>query len=62
VTPRIWRKSSYSTEGTSAQCVEVAKLAGAIGVRDSRHPDGGHLTLTFEQFGYLVRHIKNAAG
>ncbi|MGH3855389.1 MAG: DUF397 domain-containing protein [Pseudonocardiaceae bacterium] len=34
-----WRKSSYSTD--QANCVEVAALGGpAIGVRDSKHPDG----------------------
>ncbi|MEU8346787.1 DUF397 domain-containing protein [Spirillospora sp. NPDC048832] len=49
MTPPAWRKSSHSTEGTSAQCVEVARLAGAIGVRDSKCPDHGHLTLTMEQ-------------
>nr|WP_190866056.1 DUF397 domain-containing protein [Actinomadura sp. RB99] len=38
--PLTWRKSTYSTEGTSAQCVEVAALSDAIGVRDSKDPEG----------------------
>lgn len=31
-----WRKSSYSNSG--ANCVEVARVSGAVGVRDSKHP------------------------
>ncbi|HEY7484053.1 MAG TPA: DUF397 domain-containing protein [Streptosporangiaceae bacterium] len=34
----VWRKSSHSnTQG--GDCVEVARLAGGIGVRDSKNPD-----------------------
>jgi hypothetical protein len=45
VSPPIeWRKSSRSNAGN--QCVEVAHLAGAIAVRDSKDPDGGHLTVS----------------
>lgn len=36
-----WRKSSYS--GTQSECVEVAPLADAVAVRDSKHPDGAVL-------------------
>lgn len=53
-----WRKSSHSTEGTSAQCVEVAKLGNAIGVRDSQRPGCGHITLTSEAFTAMLRQIK----
>ena len=55
----VWRKSSRSTEGTTAQCVEVARLTGVIGVRDSKRPDDGHLHLVPSQFTALVRRIKN---
>ncbi|MEV4671613.1 DUF397 domain-containing protein [Actinomadura sp. NPDC049382] len=55
---RIMRKSSQSTEGTSAQCVEVAQLGEVIGVRDGKLPDADHLTLSVEQFRNLVRRIK----
>ncbi|WP_344276531.1 DUF397 domain-containing protein [Actinomadura napierensis] len=58
MTTAPWRKSSYSTEGTSAQCVEVAALNNSVGVRDSRNPDGGHLALAPEQFVALVRRLK----
>jgi hypothetical protein len=40
-----WRKSSYS--GGAGNCVEVAgNLHGAVGVRDSKDPDGRALVFT----------------
>jgi hypothetical protein len=54
----VWRKSSRSVEGTSAQCVEVAALPGAVGVRDSKAPDAGHLTLTREAFRKLLEQCR----
>lgn len=38
-----WRKSSHSTDGTSGNCVEVARTASAVFVRDSTDRDGGRL-------------------
>ena len=35
----VWRKSSRSGANDS-NCVEVAELAGAVGVRDSKDPAG----------------------
>jgi len=61
MTDSVWRKSSHSTEGTSAQCVEVAQLVDVIGVRDSKRPGEGHITLTVEQFAALVQRIKDQA-
>jgi hypothetical protein len=37
-----WRKSSRSA---SVNCVEVAVTAGAVAVRDSKHPTGGALII-----------------
>lgn len=56
--PPTWRKSSRSTQGTSGECVEVARLVQNIGVRDSKKPDDGHLVLTSEAFAGLVQRIK----
>ena len=53
----VWRKSSKSTN-QGGECVEVAALANAIGVRDSKNPEGGHLVLTSEAFGRLVQRVK----
>ncbi|MBF6211091.1 DUF397 domain-containing protein [Nocardia puris] len=38
-----WFKSSYSKTG--GDCVEVAHLDGAVGVRDSKNPTGPALIL-----------------
>ncbi|WP_067808085.1 DUF397 domain-containing protein [Actinomadura formosensis] len=55
-----WRKSSYSGTATDEVCVELGRLAPGvgIGVRDSKDPDGGHLTLSVAQFAGLVEQIK----
>ncbi|WP_192758013.1 DUF397 domain-containing protein [Actinomadura algeriensis] len=54
----VWRKSSRSAEGTSGQCVELAALAGGVGVRDSKDPDGGRLVLTPAALRRLVGQCK----
>jgi hypothetical protein len=38
-----WRKSSRSSNVSN--CVEVAVTAGAVSVRDSKHPTGGVLAV-----------------
>ncbi|KOX11990.1 transcriptional regulator [Saccharothrix sp. NRRL B-16348] len=38
-----WRKASYS--GGNSNCVEVAHSAAAVGIRDSKSPDTGTLTV-----------------
>ena len=60
MTSPSWRKSSRSSEGTSGECVEVARLTGAIGVRDSKTPDAGHLSLEADRFAALIQRIKEA--
>ncbi len=37
-----WRKSSYSGNN-GGNCVEAGSVPGAVFVRDSTNPDGGHL-------------------
>ncbi|MFD0900911.1 DUF397 domain-containing protein [Actinomadura sediminis] len=58
MTHLVWRKASRSVDGTSAQCVELAALPDGVGVRDSKDPDGGHLTLTPAAFRRLVKQWK----
>lgn len=48
-----WRKSSHSG-GDEGNCVEVADLNGHVGVRDSKNPAAGHLTLTRRDFAALL--------
>ncbi|MFV2174271.1 DUF397 domain-containing protein [Actinomadura sp. LOL_016] len=56
----VWRKSSRSGTGGAGgqECVELATLGNAIGVRDSKNPNGGNLTMSIEAFGELVTRIK----
>ncbi|MFC6880566.1 MULTISPECIES: DUF397 domain-containing protein [Actinomadura] len=53
-----WRKSSYSQGGGATDCVEVAGLGNGIGVRDSKAPDAGHLTLSVRAFVELLAQVK----
>ncbi|MGI5167852.1 DUF397 domain-containing protein [Spirillospora sp. CA-253888] len=56
-----WRKSSYSgTGGTSGDCVELADLGTAVGLRDSKDPDGPGFALTGAAFRSLVQDVKEA--
>jgi hypothetical protein len=62
-----WRKSSFSTDQT--ECVEVAwrkssfssdgeacvEIAWAAGIRDSKNPSGGHLTVPDTALQQLIR-------
>ena len=53
----LWRKSSFSSE--TADCVEiaypeVAYSETAVGIRDSKNPDAGHLTVPATALRALV--------
>ncbi|GAB2847607.1 hypothetical protein GCM10022221_53770 [Actinocorallia aurea] len=52
-----WRKSSHST-GSGDNCVELAALAGAVGVRDSKNPQGEPLVLGRPVFARLARGLR----
>jgi hypothetical protein len=56
--PGAWRKSSHSGGGNN--CVEVATAGGtaAVAVRDSKNPDGGHLTIGAQAWATFVSGIK----
>lgn len=52
----VWRKSTHSgQEGTS--CVEIADLDHAVGVRDSKHPDGPKLAFSRREWRTLTTRI-----
>lgn len=55
----IWRKSSYSgSTTTQSDCIEVARLNGTVGLRDSKVPGAGHLSLSPAAFTELVTRLK----
>ena len=51
-----WRKSSYSGSGNN--CVEVAQTGGTSAVRDSKNPDGGHLTFGAQAWEAFLADVK----
>ena len=53
-----WRKASYSNSNGGA-CVEVATVAHAVAVRDSKDPDGPKLAFTAEAWDTFIEHIKH---
>ena len=53
-----WRKSTHSSGVNDEHCVELGQLSSGIGVRDSKNPDGGHLTLTTAEFTDLIKQLK----
>lgn len=52
----VWRKSGRSSS-QGDDCVELAELDGAIGVRDSRDP-GPELVMRRDEFAALVATLK----
>lgn len=50
-----WRKSSYSTLKT--ECVEVAPIPNATGIRDSKNINGGELRIPRAAWRSFVREI-----
>lgn len=53
-----WRKSSWSGGVNDQACVEVARLPGGVGVRDSKNPGAGHLVVTRDAFTDLLARVK----
>ncbi|HEU5159442.1 MAG TPA: DUF397 domain-containing protein [Streptosporangiaceae bacterium] len=58
--PPRWRKSSHSND--QGECVEVGVFpSGAVGIRDSKNPDGPRLTLSRRAFRSLLDQAANAS-
>ncbi|GAA1857435.1 DUF397 domain-containing protein [Actinomadura bangladeshensis] len=53
-----WRKSSHSGGADDQHCLELGRLSPGVGVRDSKDPGGGHLTLSVAQFADLIGQVK----
>jgi hypothetical protein len=53
----VWRKSSYS-QGGGNNCVEVAAVAGAVAIRDSKDPAGPAHVVSLAAFGAMLDRIK----
>lgn len=53
-----WRKSSHSGAQDNA-CVELADLGGRVGIRDSKNPAAGHLSISPESFAALLARVKH---
>jgi hypothetical protein len=58
-----WRKSSRSGTGADggggADCVELADLSSAIGIRDSKAPEREHLRLSRTDLASVFADIKS---
>jgi hypothetical protein len=57
VSTPAWRKSTRS-DTSGNDCVEAAQLSEGIGVRDSKNPAAGHLTVSAAAFGALLGRIR----
>ncbi|MCY9787744.1 DUF397 domain-containing protein [Nocardiopsis sp. EMB25] len=51
--PTNFRKSSYSGQGVD--CVEVGDLPSGAAIRDSKHPDAGHLPFPTAEWATFLR-------
>jgi hypothetical protein len=47
-----WRKSSYSAANNA--CVELAAAGADVWLRDSKHPEHGHLTFGRPELAALI--------
>ncbi|TDD79285.1 DUF397 domain-containing protein [Actinomadura rubrisoli] len=53
-----WRKSTYSQTSGTTDCVEVARLAHLVGIRDSKNPMASHLAIGRGDLAGLLGRIK----
>ncbi|MFI6100675.1 DUF397 domain-containing protein [Lentzea sp. NPDC051213] len=55
----VWRKSSRSGGATSDNCVEVAFVGPAVGVRDSKSPASGALVFSAVQWSFFLKGFRD---
>jgi hypothetical protein len=55
-----WFKSSYSS-GAEGNCVEVADLAGQVGIRDSKQNEGPELRIPRAAFASFITTVRSEA-
>ncbi|WP_307190407.1 DUF397 domain-containing protein [Actinomadura hibisca] len=55
----MWRKASRSN-AQGGDCVELGDLGTAVGVRDSKAPESGHLTMERAAFKALLEAVKHS--
>lgn len=55
-----WRKSTHSGGADDQHCVQLGRLAagGGVGLRDSKDPDGDHLSLSLAEAAGLIQQLK----
>ncbi|WP_026341214.1 DUF397 domain-containing protein [Actinomadura atramentaria] len=53
----LWRKSSRSDEH-GGECVEVAAVAAAVAMRDSKDPDGPKLVVNRSAFTEFIHQVE----
>ncbi|MFC4911594.1 DUF397 domain-containing protein [Actinomadura gamaensis] len=58
VTTLQWRKSSRSHDDGD-HCVELADASTGVAIRDSKNPDGGHVTVERAAFCVVLEQIKS---
>ncbi|MFF8655320.1 DUF397 domain-containing protein [Streptomyces huasconensis] len=51
-----WRKSSYSSNGSEADCVEIAPATDTVYVRDSKNTQGPRLAVGGAAWAQFVAH------
>lgn len=53
-----WRRSTFSGDGADDNCVEIAIVPAAVGVRDSKHRSGGRLVFARRAWDLFATTIK----
>lgn len=53
----VWRKSSYTGNGSNGACVEVAWVGPAVAVRDSKSPATGTLAVPRGSWARFLRSV-----